>query len=873
MDIAAVLAGSLASEASTRDAATQQLESAAAQNFPAYVTLLSAELANEQSQPHIRNAAGLALKNAFTSRDETRQSEVTARWLNVPSEYRAKVKTDSLRALSSPAHRVGTAAAQVVSAIAAIELPNGQWDDLITDLLGAVNTGDLTTRVATLQCIGFICESISPDILKLRSNEILTAVVQGARRDEPSSEVQLAAMKALYNCLEFIKENFDREGERNYIMQVVCEATQNPTVMVQVAAFETLVRIMSLYYDKMSYYMERALFGLTVLGMNHPDEHVALQAVEFWSTVCEEEIDLAIEAADAQEYGDAPERESKYFAKVALPEIIPVILRLLTRQEEDAEEDEWNISMAAGTCLTLLSQAVGDSIVSFVIPFIESNIKSPDWHHREAAVMTFGSILDGPDPQLLAPLVTQALGLLIDMMQDPNTHVKDTTAWTLGRICDILVSTINPESHLDPLVRSLVAALEDSPRIVTNASWALMTLSDQINDGADDLQTGHLSPYYEGVVTALMRVTERPSNEANSRTAAYEALASYITHAPVDVLRVVQQVVITILGRMETLLGLTVSCDPDVENLASDTLQNQLLGVDDRNNWNELQGNFCSIVSCVTRKLGSEIQPLADQIMTLVLQLIQIAGKQSTVLEDAFLVVGNMASALERNFHPYLQAFLPFLAPALKAHDDPQLCSVATGLIGDICRALGELSTAYCDMFMTVLLENLTSSHLDKMVKISVVACFGDIAMAIGPSFEPYLAATMGVLRQAGEQKVDAKDYETFDYYSQLREGLLEAYTGIVTGLKATEKKTLLLDHIQSIFKFLQLVYDDDHSETVLRQCAGLIGDIAETFPNGQLKEVLLQDWVAALVKTKIRNPDVKKTLRWAREMIKRATQ
>lgn len=32
--------------------------------------------------------------------------------------------------------------------------------------------------------------------------------------------------------------------------------------------------------------------------MNHPDERVALQAVEFWSTVCEEEIDLAIEAAD-----------------------------------------------------------------------------------------------------------------------------------------------------------------------------------------------------------------------------------------------------------------------------------------------------------------------------------------------------------------------------------------------------------------------------------------------------------------------------------------------------------------------------------------------------------------------------------------------
>ena len=111
--------------------------------------------------------------------------------------------------------------------------------------------------------------------------------------------------------------------------------------------------------------------------------------------------------------------------------------------------------------------------------------------------------------------------------------------------------------------------------------------------------------------------------------------------------------------------------------------------------------------------------------------------------------------ALEQNFHPYLQAFLPFLAPALKAYDDSQLCSVAVGLIGDICRALGELSAAYCNMFMSTLLENLTSPVLDRNVKISVVACFGDIAMAIGPAFEPYLGATMTVLHQAGDQKID----------------------------------------------------------------------------------------------------------------------
>jgi importin subunit beta-1 len=50
---------------------------------------------------------------------------------------------------------------------------------------------------------------------------------------------------------------------------------------------------------------------------------------------------------------------------------------------------------------------------------------------------------------------------------------------------------------------------------------------------------------------------------------------------------------------------------------------------------------FCQ---CVIRKLNAGIQPLADRIMTLILQLIQAAGKTSTVLEDAFLVVGSLAS-------------------------------------------------------------------------------------------------------------------------------------------------------------------------------------------------------------------------------------
>jgi importin subunit beta-1 len=52
---------------------------------------------------------------------------------------------------------------------------------------------------------------------------------------------------------------------------------------------------------------------------------------------------------------------------------------------------------------------------------------------------------------------------------------------------------------------------------------------------------------------------------------------------------------------------------------------------------------------------------------------------------------------------------------------------------------------------MTALLENLQSDVLNRNVKVSILSCFGDIALAIGPNFEPYFETTMTVLRQAGQ--------------------------------------------------------------------------------------------------------------------------
>lgn len=172
--------------------------------------------------------------------------------------------------------------------------------------------------------------------------------------------------------------------------------------------------------------------------------------------------------------------------------------------------------MAAGMCLVLLSTPVNEAIVQAVITFIESNITSQDWHYQEAAVMAFVSILDGPDPQVLAPLIHQALPVLLQMaypQQEKSKAVKDLTVWTLAHICDLHSTTLNVDNELHSIVSVVVTGLEDRPRISANCAWALQTLVDNLSgyNYEEDLisPTGPMLRFYKGIITALMCVTEK----------------------------------------------------------------------------------------------------------------------------------------------------------------------------------------------------------------------------------------------------------------------------------------------------------------------------------------------------------------------------
>ncbi|KAK2777868.1 importin subunit beta-1 [Colletotrichum kahawae] len=860
-EINQVLANSLSPDANLRNAAEQQLTSAAENNFPLYLATLVQELANESAEGSIRAAAGLALKNAFTARDFSRHQELQTKWLQqTDDETKTQVKNLTLQTLASSNSQAGQAAAQVISSIAGLELPRNQWQDLMSILVKNVSEGAEHQKQASLTTIGYICESQDADLrtaLIAHSNAILTAVVQGARKEETSLEVRLAAITALGDSLEFVGNNFKHEGERNYIMQVVCEATQADDSRIQQGAFGCLNRIMGLYYDNMRFYMEKALFGLTILGMKSSDEDVAKLAVEFWSTVCEEEIQ--IEDDNAQVESADQMRPFYNFARVAANEVVPVLLMLLTKQDEDAADDEYNLARAAYQCLALYSQAIGAAIITPVLQFVEGNLRAEDWHHRDAAVSAFGAIMDGPDEKVLDPIVKQALPILIGMMDDSSLHVKDSTAYALGRITESVSESIDPNQHLDPLIRSLFNGLMSNAKIASSCCWALMNLAERFSGDFGAVQNP-LTPHFNQSVTNLLGLTARPDCDSYVRTAAYEVLNVFVQNAASESMQPIASLSGVIIERLEGTVP----------------MQSQVVSVEDKIMLEEMQTSLCTVLQAIITRLEKEIIPQGDRIMQTLLSILQTIGGKSSVPDAVFATISALANAMEEDFNKYMQAFTPFLYNALGNQEEPSLCAMAIGLVSDLTRSLGEHSQPYCDNFMNHLLQNLKSPTLSNQFKPAILQCFGDIAGAIGGHFETYLSVIAGVLQQAATVNAGPEGpYEMYDYVISLREGIMDAWGGIIGAMRASNKTTVLQPYVPSIFQLLnQIASDMNRSEALMRAAMGVIGDLAEAYPNGELVEIFRQDWLTALIKETKTNREFQartiETARWAREQVKR---
>uniref|UniRef100_A0A7S4SW61 Importin N-terminal domain-containing protein n=1 Tax=Alexandrium monilatum TaxID=311494 RepID=A0A7S4SW61_9DINO len=849
-----LLATQDAAKCAAAEAQIRQAEQASAEQ---YISALAAELAGADKPSIARQLSGLLLKNGLSSKDPARDRELKSRWAALPMQTRNRIKEATTSALTAPELDVGKAAAQVLAKIGAIEVPTGEWDGLVPLLLQHVTNKDPRARQVALITLGYLCEELvllqeeGLSINEAISNNILTAVVQGMKDGDVATKLE--ATSAFYHAVVLARRNFRNPVEQSVIMEVVCNTCVcQGSEAVQIKAFECLVQIATEYYDFLMPYMN-AIGPLTWNTIKSSSEKVAIPAMEFWSTVCDEEIDLA----DLQALNQAGERKSHNLIKQALTHLVPLLNETLTRQQYEEDDDTWNLAMAAGTCLTLVAQVVQDDCVDLVLSFVQANFVNPDWKYREAAVLAYGSIMEGPSSEKMRPLVMQSYPRLVMALNDQSVAVRDTVSWALGRMAQFH-PTIMPVRELMPV---LSEKLRDVPRVAANVCWVVQVIAES-QPGAPAAQAGQppattaLSEIFTDIAQSLLEVVARPdADERQLRMAGYNALSVLVSRAGSD-------------------------CHGHMELLVQEMLRHLMSSFKNVDRECELQGYICGVLTALVQRLRERILPAAEQVMEGSIRVItayqQVKGGAQVLQEEALLLVAAVANAVGANFERFMPVFATHLRVGLQSYDDVQVCLMATGVVGDLCRALEGKIITYCDTILQILYANLQNSAVDRKIKAAIMSCFGDVALAITGEFEKYLNPVMQMLREASLTRLShgpAYNEEWVEYLNSLREGVLEAYTSIIHGLRESNKLHLFKEHVNFVLEFVKVVSEEPSpSEPVMKAAVGVVGDLVFAFQAELTTHIIHAPFLMNLVEYSARcqDPGTRQTGSWLQSLLQK---
>jgi len=583
-------------------------------------------------------------------------------------------------------------------------------------------------------------------------------------------------------------------------------------------------------------------------------EKVAIPAMEFWSTVCDEELDRAF----LVESGQAGAKQSLHLVKQALQHLVPLLNETLTRQQDEEDDDTWNLAMAAGTCLGLVAQVVKDDCVDLVLSFVGANFENPDWKYREAAVLAYGSVMEGPSSEKMRPMVTTSYPRLVAAMNDKSVAVRDTIAWTLGRIAQFH-PTIVPVRDLTPI---LGEKLRDVPRVAANICWVVEVLAESQPGSTPPAQIGQapatttLSEFFTSLAQRLLEVVTRPdADERKLRMAGYSALSALISKSGNDCLQHMQPLTEEMLNHLSKSFTIV---DRDCE----------------------LQGYICGVLTALVQRVRERIAPVVEHVMEGAIKVMtayqQVRGGAQVLHEEALLLAAAVAQSVGRGFERFMPVFATHLKIGLENYQEEQVCLMATGVVGDLCRALEGTIITYCDTILTILYQNLQHTVVDRKIKAAIMTCFGDIALAISGEFEKYLSPVMQMLREASSTRLSdgpPNDEEWVEYLNSLREGVLEAYTGIIHGLRESNKLHLFKEHVDSVLHFVKEITEEPSpSDAVMKAAVGVVGDLIFVFQTELAHYVGQAPFLARLVEYAIRSqdPGIRNTANWLQSLLQK---
>lgn len=457
-------------------------------NKPQSLVLLI-QVATGHEDPNLRQLAAVEAR-----------SLVNKHWVKIQPNEKPQIREQLLRSsMGESEPLVRHSIARIISAVAKVDLNDGEWAELPNFLIQAGGSGNKDERGVGIYILFTILETLGegfeekfqdlfnlfgrticdPESEEVRVNTLLALSKLAMHLDSDEDEAPVKAFQQLVpSMVAVLKDSIDQQNE-DRVMQ----------------AFEVFQTLLGCDPALLTVHLKDLVIFMNEIAANtNGDEDTRTQAISFLMQ-CVQYRKLKIQGMRMGE------------------QLTLTALQIVTELGDDEEDDDITPARSALGMLDMLSQSLPPSQV--VVPLLQAlgqyfNNTNPDY--RRAGIMALGMCVEGA-PDFISTQMREIFPMVLQLLADSEPKVRQASLHTVARLADDLVEDLSQEhARLMPLLfQNLASAMseykgeEDGPNV--DIMKAGISAIDAVVDGLDEKD---VAPYQGELVPILHKLFQHP---------------------------------------------------------------------------------------------------------------------------------------------------------------------------------------------------------------------------------------------------------------------------------------------------------------------------------------------------------------------------
>lgn len=740
-----------------------------------------------------RQICSIIVKNCLHSKNIRIQKSYELAWLECSAEFRNNFISTLNRGLCCKEIGILNNITKIYGSIIRIEVSNGTNIDIFKTLSQGISNTEYS--IGILETISYACDQLYEETMYNFGEEkhaIYNIGMYFLNQDtKPSRDILFSSLKCILSCLEIYEDILSSEEARSSFLYKILSCEK-----IDSEISEICLDVINRFVDTYSMLSDHELTTICQFYMsyfNSAPEDIPLQVFDLWTLLL-----------DSEKY---------HIINQFMGTLVPNLMLCISKEDPD-DVSATPHKLACDLLLAISSKMKPNLLADEMYQnFVLNNLNSSNLEKHAIGYTGLGCIVGSGSNEF----VYQIIPMLIN---DLGSSVCVNEALVaISRISESDIGLI--ANFLPTIVQKVGVLINSKSKTAVNAVLVYKSILLAMNTGiVKEVESVVLYHYSDILSVLICRLDQSSEGEYELRTALSITLSELIHHCPSSHKNVLDQLEEYLVSKIKS----TIS-------YINNSGEQQRLLIDE---------SVCIYVLLLESCLS--IRKIFDPVPTVDL-FVQILSLPKMVVQGEVYIA---ISKLLTHFSIYLKRIIPFMIRDLSC-DEIFVMKSALNLLSDSAILLEVNFVEFVSIVVPALANAITSTDVPLEVKPEVISALGNVALAIGKSFEPYISLCVLLFSQINTLNRENDE----DYVDTLRKSAIQLFSCIIVSVGDTsEVRKTLYDIIDN----LRISVQADKDNAYLKESLEILSDIQGVFGSEKINE----NWVIAFLQQTIRNSPLK---------------